>query len=152
MVPALAAHGVSLWWPNGLGDQRMYNVTASFVPVGADADASAAVVARRIGFRFAPLVTINDTSPAEVAAAATGTGTGNHTVMLRVNGAAVMARGANMVPMEVLEGRYVPGQHRNLVASAAAANFNTMRVWGGGIYPLDEWFDAVSSQAICRCL
>eukprot|EP01046_Picozoa_sp_COSAG06_P013432 COSAG06_NODE_813_length_12161_cov_3.785193_8_plen_57_part_00 len=35
--------------------------------------------------------------------------------------------------MEVLEGRYVPGQHRNLVASAAAAGFNTLRVWGGGI-------------------
>ena len=47
--------------------------------------------------------------------------------MLRVNGAAIAARGANMVPMEVLEGRIAPGQHRALVASAAAASFNTMR-------------------------
>ena len=68
-----------------------------------------------------------DTDPAAVAAAANASGTGNHTVMLRVNGAAIAARGANMVPMEVLEGRIAPGQHRALVASAAAASFNTMR-------------------------
>ena len=133
VVPALKADGVSLWWPNGLGAQQQYNVTVSFTATdtaaAAAAAASSAVVAtRRVGFKFAPLVTINDTDPAEVAAAASAIGTGNHTVMLRVNGAAMMARGANMVPMEVLEGRYVPGQHRNIVASAAAANFNTIRV------------------------
>jgi beta-galactosidase/beta-glucuronidase len=47
--------------------------------------------------------------------------------MFRVNGAAVAARGANMVPMELMEGRIVPGMHENLVASAAAAHFNTIR-------------------------
>ena len=79
----------------------------------------------------------------KVAAAAGASGTGNHTVMLRVNGAAMMARGANMVPMEVLEGRYAPGQHRNIVASAAAANFNTLRVC--------TWtFDTRSAPPVCH--
>jgi beta-mannosidase len=87
---------------------------------------------RRIGFRLAALVTINDTSVADVQRATTTEGTGNHTLMLRVNGAAIAARGANLIPMELLEGRIVPGMHTNLVASAAAANFNTIRVWGGG--------------------
>eukprot|EP01051_Picozoa_sp_SAG22_P011377 SAG22_NODE_1086_length_5629_cov_2.137251_5_plen_421_part_00 len=140
---SLKAEAIRLWWPNGLGTQKQYNVTCSFSPTsGTAASASATVATRKVGFKFAPLVTINDTDPAAIAAATGQIGTGNHTVMLRVNGAAIMARGANMVPMEVLEGRYVPGQHRNIVASAAAANFNTIRVWGGGIYPLDEWLEA----------
>ena len=119
---------------------------ASFAPASAAAVVVAAV--RRIGFRYAALVTINDTSPVEVAAAATAEGTGNHTLMFRVNGAAIAARGANMVPMELMEGRIVPGMHRHLVASAAAAHFNTIRVWGGGIYPLDEWLDACDEFGI----
>lgn len=159
IAPSLKASNVSLWWPNGLGSQAMYNVTASFAPDTATLPASASapapalapapapapapvVAARRVGFRYVALVTINDTNPAEVAAAATAEGTGNHTLMFRVNGAALASRGANMVPMELMEGRIVPGMHRNLVESAAAAHFNTIRVWGGGIYPLDEWFDA----------
>jgi hypothetical protein len=136
VVPALKASAVKLWWPRGLGLQRMYNVTASFTPSPATAPSAAATVAtmatRRIGFRLAALVTINDTSVADVQRATTTEGTGNHTLMLRVNGAAIAARGANLIPMELLEGRIVPGMHTNLVASAAAANFNTIRVWGGG--------------------
>jgi hypothetical protein len=172
VLPALNASGVDLWWPIRLGLQRMYNVTATFTPrststststsasastststsasasASTSATTSTSTVTRRIGFRLAALVTINDTSPAEVAAATHAEGTGNHTLMMRVNGAAVAARGANMIPMELMEGRIVQGMHRNLVASAAAANFNTIRVWGGGIYPLDEFFDACDDFGI----
>ena len=137
VVPVLPANAVKLWWPRGLGPQQMYNVTASFAPsssaAAVAAAATTAAATRRIGFRLAAVVTINDTSPEAVKRAATAEGTGNHTLMLRVNGAAIAARGANMIPMELLEGRIVPGMHTNLVASAAAANFNTIRVWGGGI-------------------
>ena len=102
IVPALEATGVELWWPNGLGPQRMYNVTAVFTSVGTSIGGAYTVpravrTTRRIGFRLAALVTINDTSPEEVARAQDSEGTGDHTVMLRVNGAAVSARGANMV-------------------------------------------------------
>lgn len=47
-----------------------------------------------------------------------------------------------MIPMEMLEGRYVPGMHRTLVQSAADAGMNMLRVWGGGVYPFREWNDA----------
>ncbi len=54
-------------------------------------------------------------------------------MIFRVNGAAIFARGANMIPMEELEGRLDADAHRYLVQSAAHANFNMLRVWGGGI-------------------
>ena len=64
-----------------------------------------------VSFRHLVLVTVNDTDPGEVAAARSLEGNGNHTLMLRLNGAPVAGLGANMVPMEIMEGRY--GTFRN---------------------------------------
>ena len=75
-------------------------------------------------------------------------GNGDHTLMFRVNGAPFFAKGANMIPMETLEGRYQVGMHRQLVHSAADAGMNMLRVWGGGIYPYDEWFDACDERGV----
>ena len=99
---------------------------------------------RRIGFRHIALVTINDTDAAVVRAArARGLeGNGDFTLMLRLNGAAVHGRGANMVPMETLEGRLTPGMHRRVVQSAAEGGMNLLRLWGGGVFPYEEWLDA----------
>lgn len=131
----LDASGVKLWWPRGLGPQSMYNVTAVFEPsasssAGITTVAAGSVTAqRRIGFRVAYLTTGNDTDASWVAAHKNGNGNAvpAHTIMFRINGAAMSMRGANMIPMETLEGRYVPGMHRALVKSAAAANMNLLR-------------------------
>ena len=114
----MAATGVKLWWPRGMGAQAMYSVNVTFTPdaaVRADSSATAAATlvtaTRRIGFRVATLTTGNDTDSGWVAAHSSANANGNavpaHTVMIRINGAAVSARGANMIPMETLEGRYV---------------------------------------------
>ena len=88
---------------------------------------------RRVGFRHVALVTYNDTDPSQRAAAALGaTGSGTHGMFFRVNGVALWARGANVVPMEQLEGRLDGTAHRALVASAVAGRMNMLRVWGGG--------------------
>ena len=87
---------------------------------------------RRIGFRVFALVTINDTDTATIAANASTEGTGTHGMYFRVNGRAIYSRGANMVPMEELEGRLDGAAHRILVKSSADAGMNTLRVWGGG--------------------
>ena len=57
-------------------------------------------------------------------------------------------RGANMIPMETLEGRYVPGMHRALIKSAAAANMNLLRIWGGGVYLYEEFTDAADEEGV----
>lgn len=151
-----------LWWPNGMGKQVLYNVTATFTPsaaagtpsaVGAgaasptvtsaisstpDAGPSGTITAvRRIGFRTIHLVTGNDTNPAFLAAG--GDGSANMTMLLRVNGAAVFARGSNHVPLEELEGRASAEATRRTMVSAAEGGMNTVRLWAGGIYEYSAW-------------
>lgn len=92
----LVASTPELWWPNGMGSQRLYTVTTHFVPdLGL---APTAPVVRPIGFRFVALVTGNDTNATWVAENANAEGNGDHTMMFRVNGAPFAARGANMIP------------------------------------------------------
>ena len=66
----------------------------------------------------------------------------------RVNGAPMLARGANMIPMEELEGRLSGAAHRQLVKSAADGSMNTLRVWGGGMFLPDAFYDAADEFGI----
>ena len=127
------AENVRLWWPAGLGEQPLYNITASISEVKAS---------RRVGFRAFYLVTGNDTDASYVAKAQSEEGTSNFTMFFRVNGAAVLSRGANMIPMEVLEGRMSAEAHRRLVKSSVDAHFNTIRVWGGGQFLPRAFYEA----------
>jgi len=69
-------------------------------------------------------------------------GSGSHGMYFRVNGAILFARGANFIPMDQLEGRQRSDAHRIAVKSAADANMNMLRVWGGGMVLPDEFYDA----------
>jgi hypothetical protein len=90
---------VRLWWPAGTGGgQPLYAVRATFTPTSHGA--AAVSTARRVGFRYVALVTGNDTDAAWVAANAGGDGNDNQGMLLRVNGAALMVRGANMIPID----------------------------------------------------
>ena len=92
--------GTRLWWPNEIGEQVLYDINASFTAnAGGLAPAAAS---RRIGFRVFTLVTGNDTDPTTLAGK---DGSGFFTMRFKVNGANVWSRGANMIPMEELEGR-----------------------------------------------
>jgi hypothetical protein len=120
-----SASKINLWWPANTGRaQPLYNVTITFTQTGSRAVAAT----RRIGFRTAALVTGNDTDPAYVAKAASEEGADAHGMYYRINGAAVLMRGGNMIPMDNMEGRYQDGAHVMLVQSAAEANMNMLRV------------------------
>jgi hypothetical protein len=60
--------------------------------------------------------------------------------------------GANMVPMEELEGRMDGGAHRILVKSSADAGMNTLRVWGGGMFFPEQFYDACDECVGCQTL
>jgi beta-galactosidase/beta-glucuronidase len=88
---------INLWWPNGLGNPNLYKLTFTFTTEAGETLKST----RRIGFRVFALVTGNDTDPEYVKESQTESGTdGAHGMLYRVNGAAIWARGANVIPME----------------------------------------------------
>ena len=69
-------------------------------------------------------------------------------MFFRVNGAVVYARGANKVPMELMEGRMTAYAHQRLVQSAALGRFNMLRVWGGGVWEPRAFYDAADEHGI----
>ncbi len=108
----------ALWWPAGLGDQPLYTLTVS---VGHDTHKT------RIGIRTLDLVAKPDRI---------GTG-----FKFTVNGHDTFARGVNWIPADALPGRITPEKTRALLQSAVDANMNMIRVWGGGRYEPDWFYD-----------
>lgn len=138
-VPSSA---VKLWWPNGMGDQPLYNL---YVRANHIHDKW---IKKRIGFRTTSLVTTNENSTDDLMRSSYTEGSGQHGMYFRINGAIVMARGANFIPMDQLEGRLSSKAHEIVVRSASKANMNMIRVWGGGMVPLDSFYDTCDEEGI----
>lgn len=128
---AIPIQSPQLWWPNGLGDHPLYAVRVSLLDRdGCEQDAYAC----RIGLRTVTLCTAPDEWGSEFA--------------LAVNGVKIFAMGANYVPEDNLLPRVTAERSRKLVADCAAANFNCLRIWGGGYYPDDALYDACDEYGI----
>ena len=95
--------------------------------------ARAVQVSRRVGFKFFAIVTGNDTDPSYVQQYADADGTDTLGMRFRVNGAPIFARGANVIPMDTMEGRYTAAAHRRMVINAREGGMNILRIWGGGV-------------------
>lgn len=112
-----------LWWPNGYGEQPLYTVEVLLKADGETVD----VWKRRIGLRTLTMKREKDEW--------------GECFAHEVNGKAIFAMGADYIPEDHLLGRTTPERTRRLLEDAKLANFNTIRVWGGGYYPEDWFFD-----------
>lgn len=112
-----------LWWPNGIGEQPLYEVSVTLYKDGKEVD----VWTRKIGLRTMTMHLEPDEWGISFA----------H----QVNGKDIFAMGADYIPEDHLLGRVNPGTTRKLLEQCKAANFNAVRVWGGGYYPEDWFYD-----------
>ena len=108
-----------LWWPNGLGNQPLYRVTVRL--------ATGDTRMWRIGLRTMTVSREKDEWGEEFC----------HVV----NGMKVFAMGADYIPEDNILARVTPERTRRLLEDCKAANFNAIRVWGGGYYPDDAFYD-----------
>ncbi|MDQ0797951.1 glycoside hydrolase family 2 protein [Streptomyces sp. B1I3] len=113
-----------LWWPRGYGDQPLYDLDVTLLDETTELD----TWSRRIGFRT---VELDRTADAQ------GTG-----FTLVVNGERVFARGVNWIPDDVFPSRITPERYRTRLSQAVDANIDLVRVWGGGIYEDEAFYDA----------
>lgn len=112
-----------LWWPNGVGEQPLYQISVTLFKDGKQVD----VWTRKIGLRTMTMHAEPDQWGSCFA----------H----QVNGKDIFAMGADYIPEDHLLGRVNPDTTRKLLEQCKAANFNAVRVWGGGYYPEDWFYD-----------
>lgn len=114
-----------LWWPNGSGEQPLYTVTVELTDEeGTVLDS----VTKRIGLRTMTMNTAKDEYGNRFA----------HTV----NGVELFAMGADYIPEDNIISRMNRERTYTLLRQCADANFNCIRVWGGGFYPGEDFYDA----------
>lgn len=120
------------WWLNGMGDQPLYELAAEVAGATRKAiDTST----RRIGLRTVRLEQGADSQ-----------GEDFHFV---VNGVPFFAKGANWTPPDPMLSRPTRVEYARLVKAASIANMNMLRVWGGGIYEQDWFYDLCDEYGIC---
>ncbi|MBR1506910.1 MAG: glycoside hydrolase family 2 protein [Eubacterium sp.] len=120
-----------LWWPNGLGSQPLYRLTV----ILRDADGNELdSVTQRIGMRKLSVSTVKDEFGSEFA--------------YTVNNVKFFAMGANYIPEDNIICRMNKDRTRNLLQQCVAAHFNCIRVWGGGIYASDDFYDACDEMGL----
>lgn len=112
-----------LWWPNGLGEQPLYTVTVTLLRGKEVLD----TFCKRIGLRT---LTVHREKDAY-----------GESFAHEVNGVQYFAMGADYIPEDNLLYRVTKERTRDLLSQAVAAHHNSIRVWGGGYYPDDFFWD-----------
>ncbi|GAA0436745.1 glycoside hydrolase family 2 protein [Leifsonia naganoensis] len=111
-----------LWWPHGLGAQKLYAAAVRL----RDGDRVLDEWTEQIGFRGLRL----DTSSDDIGSA----------FAFVINGATVPVRGANWIPDDCFLPRVTEARLRERLTQAVDANINLLRVWGGGVYESDNFY------------
>ena len=119
------------WWPNGMGDQHLYKVTAN---ISSSSSKQSDSQSRVIGLREIELVQEADSI--------------GSSFYFKVNGIPTFMKGANYIPQDVFLPRVGNTEYDHILSSAKTANMNMLRVWGGGIYENDKFYDKCDSLGL----
>ena len=134
----LTVDSPQLWWPVGYGDQPLYRLEVELRDTHGSTLESRS---HRIGLRTTRLVTTPDPAPTS------GLGEGE-TFHLEVNGQRVFCKGANWIPDDCFPNRVTPERYRTRIEQALAVHMNMLRVWGGGLYEDDAFYEICSELGV----
>jgi beta-mannosidase len=115
-----------LWWTHDLGSPALYDVTVT-IPGDERTD--------RVGLRTIELDRGDDPE-------------GGRLFRFRLNGFPIFARGANWLPASMLVGSVPATRYRELVALARDGDMNMLRVWGGGVYEHDAFYETCDELGV----
>ena len=120
---------VQLWWPNGYGNQTLYTLSVynQWQLIGS----------RSIGFRTV-----------ELAQHSYGPNIKGLSFYFVINGQPIYVKGSNWIPPDAFQERVTDERLERLLGSAKLANMNMLRVWGGGIYERDSFYDIADRLGI----
>ncbi|AEO66261.1 glycoside hydrolase family 2 protein [Thermothielavioides terrestris NRRL 8126] len=129
-----------LWWPSGLGEQNLYNVT---LRVASPQNTTLAVVTKTTGFRTIVL-NMGEITDEQLAQ---GIAPGNNW-HFEINGYPFFAKGSNFIPPDAFWPRVTPQRIRQLFEAVVAGNQNMLRVWASGAYSPDFMYDIADELGI----
>mgnify|MGYP003716314859 CR=1 FL=1 len=113
-----------LWWPTGMGEAALYELQVEHLSEEGD---TIERLQRRIGLRTVRLVTQDDAA--------------GQSFYFEINGMPIFSKGANWIPADTFPNNVSTAKIRQLLEDARAVNMNMIRVWGGGYYEPDCFYD-----------
>lgn len=119
-------HGARLWYPNGYGEQPLYKATIA---------SSEEKLSKEVGFRTLDVITEEEEG-------------GGLSFKINVNGIDIWAKGANWIPTDALPARQSDSKYAYLLQAMKSANMNLVRVWGGGQYEKDSFYELCDKNGI----
>jgi len=119
-----------LWWTNGLGESFLYNLVADLKIDNITIDQTSA----NIGLRTVKIIQQPDSL--------------GESFYVELNGKAIYMKGANYIPNDNFLPRVTPQEYEKVVKSAYDTKMNMLRVWGGGIYENDVFYDLCDKYGI----
>ncbi|CAH0550626.1 unnamed protein product [Brassicogethes aeneus] len=124
-------YDTKLWWPNGYGAQQLYNLKIHY----ANKNMEEYVVTKRIGFRTIELVQEKIKN--------------GLTFYFKVNNEPIFIKGANEIPIDILPEKGLNKEKiKRLLTTAYDSHMNMLRVWGGGVYESDYFYDVADELGI----
>ena len=124
-----------LWHPRGRGEQKLYSVEVSLLSAGEISQSEV----KRVGFRTVEL----DTSPID-----SSEFPDKHLFAIKVNGLRLWIRGANWIPDDPFPMRVTKERYEQRIKDMLEVNINGIRVWGGGIYESEDFYNFCDQEGI----
>lgn len=118
------------WWPRGLGDPFLYEFRLDLIVD----EKVVATTHQKVGLRTVETVIEKDKM--------------GQSFYFKVNGIPIYAKGANYIPQDSFLTRVSDDHYQSIFQSAIAANMNILRVWGGGVYERDLFYDLADEHGI----